>query len=364
MKIVRVISLFAFFAGAGVIILPLSFDAAMLFIYQQSHEAITRMHLRFVPDEQFNEKLSIALNEEDIDLANQIVEIGLEYNISFVPELLQRLESENGTWATVSRNSKNALHAAKTGEVTSGYGLAGSVFADLSGASDFRELSRELKAYPDYDSFNVGLSLVGVAGTALTVSSIFNGGATASVGIPMRLGTTAIKGAKTAKRLSKKLQKVFSGQIDNIINKKVVGDLADKFNKIDLDRLDNKQINEFTELAKSAVNFKAAGPLVDSVSDMKVITNYSGVGGLSRSLAAADDLTDLKRLSKLSTATKGKYAGHITLAPKLAKSVYKVLNILIQAIVFLLSALLWLAAAIWYCIKIVRFLFFRSTVAS
>jgi len=362
MKIIRVISLFVFFAGVGVVLLPLAFDAGLLFIYQQGNEAITRMHLRFVSDAQFNEKLEMALNEEDIDLANQIVEIGMDHSVTFAPELIQHLEAENGTWATVSRNSKNAWHAAKTGEVTSGYGLTGSAVADLTGASDFRELSKELDAYPDYDSFNAGLSLIGVVGTALTVSSIFNGGASASVGIPLRVGTTAIKGAKTAGRLSKKLQKVFSDQIDNIINKPALGDLADKFKKVDMESIDKKQIDELTELAKNTVNVKAAGPLMDSVSDMKVITNNAGVAGLSRSLSVADDLADLNRLSKLSKVTKGKYAGHITLAPWLAKSVYKVLSVLMQAIAFLLCAVLWLIGTIWYCVKIVKFLFFRNTV--
>lgn len=364
MKILRLMALVVFFSGTGVVVLPLAFDAALLFIYQQGNEAITRMHLRFVPDAEFNEKLAAALNEKQIDVANQIVEIGAEHKVSFEAELLQRLEDENGTWATISRNSKSAYHAAKTGEVTSGYGLTGSVVADLTGASDFRELSKELDAYPNYDSFNVGLSLVGVVGSALTVASIFNGGSSAAVGIPLRVGTTAIKGAKTAGRLSKKLEKVFASEIDKIINKTALADLAEKFKRVEIEAVDKKQIEELTELATKTVNVKAAGALVDGAKDMKSIAGSSGVVGLSKSLAAADDLADLNRLSKLSKVSKGKFAGHITLAPKLAKSVYKVLNILFQAIAFLLSAVLWLVGAIWYCVKIVKFLFFRSVVAA
>ena len=363
MKILRLIALVVFFSGTGVALLPLAFDAALLFIYQQGNEAIARMHLRFVPDAEFNEKLAAALNEQQVDVANQIVEIGAEHKVSFEAELIQRLEDENGTWATISRNSKNAYYAAKTGEVTSGYGLTGSVVADLTGISDFRELSKELDAYPDYDSLNVGLSLVGVAGTVLTVGSLFNSGTSAPAGVALRVGTTAIKGAKKAGRLSKKLEKVFASEIDKIINKPALGDLAEKFKRVEIESVDKKQIEELTELATKTVNFKAAGALVDGAKDMKSIAGSSGVVGLSKSLAAADDLADLNRLSKLSKVSKGKYAGHITLAPKLAKSVYKVLNILFQAIAFLLSAILWLIGVIWYFVKIVKFMFFRSAVA-
>lgn len=133
---------------------------------------------------------------------------------------------------------------------------------------------------------------------------------------------------------------------------------------VEIESVDKKKIDELTELATKTVNFKAAGALVDGAKDMKTIAGSSGVVGLSRSLAAADDLADLNRLSKLSKVSKGKYAGHITMAPKLAKSVYKVLNILFQAIAFLLSTILWLIGVIWYCVKIVKFVFFRSAVVA
>src|SRR5690606_8673882 len=138
-----------------------------------------------------------------------------------------------------------------------------------------------------------------------------------------------------------------SNNLEKIINKKAVGDLAEKFKGIDLTKADKKQIDELAEVASQTVNFKAAGELVDGAKDMKTIVGNGGVAGLSRSLSAADDLADLNRLSKLSKVSKGKYAGHITLAPKLAKSVYKVLNVLFQAIAFLLSAILWLISVIW-----------------
>lgn len=364
MKIMRVISLFFFFAGAGVVVLPLAFDAALLFIYQQGHEAITRMHLRFVPDVQFNEKLDMALNEEDIDLANQIVEIGMDHNVTFSADLLERLIEENGTLKTITRNSQQVWHGASTGDAISGYALTGILAKDVTGVTDFQELLKELELYPNHNSLNLGISFVGVFGTTLTAVGFVTSGASAAAGAPLRALASIFRVVKTSGRFSKKLEKVFAGHIDNVINQPAVADFTAKFKKINFEDLDVKQVDELQGLAKKTVNLKAAGPLFDSVNDMKAITSNAGVAGLSRSLSAADDLADLNRLSKLSKVTKSKYAGHITLAPELAKSVYKVLSILMQAIAFLLSAVLWLIGIIWYCVKIVKFLFFRSAVVA
>ena len=361
MRIIKFIFAVVFLVSSGFFVLPKAFDAVLLFVYQHSNEAIVRMHLRFISNDEFNEKLSIAINEDDIDLANQIYEIGIDQKVTFEPELLSLLEDENGSWASFSRNVKKAWNGAQTGEVTSGYGLAGSFISDLSGTSDFRELSKELDAYPDYDSFNVALSLLGVTGSALTVSSLFNAGGSAPVGVTLRLGASTIKGAKTAGRLSKKLQKVYASHIDNMINEPALAEMAEKFKNVELGKLNTKQVNELTELAKDTVNMKALNPLINSANDMRVIGTNGGFIGLSKTLTVADELNDLTRLSKLSKVTKGKFAGYLTLAPKIGKSVFKSLKILAQAIVFILSGVFWLVSVIWYLMKVLKMLFSKPS---
>lgn len=361
MKVLRFIAFIIFFLGSGVFLLPLAYDSALFFVHQHASEAIARVHLRFVPDKEFNIHLKAALEENEIELANIIREIGIEQGIEFEPALISLLDKENGSWQTVSRNSRKILEGAKTGEITSGYAMAGALGSDLFGISDFRDLANEFQAYPDYNSFNVGLSLVGVVGTALTVSAIFNGGSSAVAGAPIRSFVTLLKGAKKAGKLSKKLEKFVSGHLDNIVDKNAVDELALAFKKIDIDSINKKQADELLELSKKSVNIKALEPLASGVDDLRVISGSSGFLGLSRTLAIADDFNDTARLSKLAKATKSRYAGYITLAPKLAKSITKALRILLEAIATLISAVVWLLGLVWYFFRVIRLVFFRRT---
>ncbi|WP_290621969.1 MULTISPECIES: hypothetical protein [unclassified Arsukibacterium] len=339
--------------------LPLAYDSASFFIHQHTSEAIVRMHMRFIPDEKYNEELSAAIDEDDIDLANQIYEIGTEQSVTFDEVLLKTLEDKNSLWSTLSRNSGQAWQGATTGDVTSGAGFAGAIASDFSGISDFRDLANELDAYPDYDSFTVGLSLVGITATVLTISSVTNVGASAVPGITARVGTTSLKVIRTSGKLSKKLEKVFTGHTDKIINKQAIDALSQKIKTIDLKTTDTKQLNELSTLAKNSVNLKAVKPLTGALNDIRLIRGNSGFVGLSRGLSVADDLTDLSRLSKLSAVTKAKFAGVVKLAPKLAKPIYKVLRVLFEAIAFLFGALVWLVSGLWYLVKIVRLMIAR-----
>lgn len=364
MKLLRNILIIIFFFGSGIFLLPLAFDSAKFFIYQHANEAFVRVHLRFVPDTEFNNKLKIAVDDDEIDLANIISDIGHDQGVQFDSELIQRLAQANTTWATVSRNTRKVMHGASTGEVTSGYALAGSVSSDLLGIGDFRELSKEFEAYPDYNSFNVGLSIIGVVGTGLTLASWMNGGSSAAAGVPIRTGVTAIKGAKKAGKLSSKLEKYVAGHLDNVVNKPALDDLAVVVKKTNLESFSKSQFDEVTTAAKKTVNVKALDPIINGMNDLRSIFLNSDALGLTKTLQYADDFSDTARLSKLSKTTKTKYAGYITLAPKMAKSIFKVMRILFEAILTLLGALLWLLGMLWYAIKMLRFVFRRTKVAA
>ncbi|MCB5228127.1 hypothetical protein JAO78_015050 [Alishewanella sp. 16-MA] len=359
MKVIRFFFLLALFSGSGFVLLPLAYDSASFFIYQHTSEAIVRMHMRFIPDEKYNQELSIAIEEDDIELANQIYEIGTDQNVTFNEGLIKSLEDKNSTWSTFSRNSRQAWQGAITGDVSSGAGFAGAVASDFTGISDFRDLAIELDAYPNYDSFTVGLSLVGITATALTVSSFTNAGASALAGITARVGTTSLKVIRTSGKLSKKLETVLKGHTDKIINKQVIEGLSEKIKSIDLKTADTKELNELYVLAKKTVNVKAIKPLAGALNDIRVIRGNSGFVGLSRGLTVADDLTDLSRLSKLSAVTKAKFAGVIKLAPKLAKPISKILRVLIEAIAFLFGSIVWLVSVLWYLVKLIKFIVAR-----
>jgi hypothetical protein len=358
MKKIRFLLFLAFFASSGFVLLPIAYDSASFLIYQHTNEAIVRMHLRFIPDEKFDQELRIAIDEDDIEVANQIHEIGLEQHVDFDEALLQRLDDANSTWSTFSRHSKEAWNGAWHGEVKSSTGLAGSVISDFSGAGDFRDLANELKAYPDYDSFTVGLSLFGITASAITLTSFTSGGAATPAGIKARITATTLKVIRASGRISKKLEKAFSGHADKIINKKTLGELSTKIKNFDLKNADRKQLDELSTLAKSTVNTNAVKPLTEVAGNMSVIGNNAGFVGLSRGLAVADDFSDISRLAKVSKVTKAKFAGTIKMAPKLAKPVLKVLRILYEAIAFLIGALLWVISATWYLMKTLRFIFF------
>ena len=356
MKIIRFLLLLALFSSSGFVLLPLAFDSASFLIYEHTSEAIVQMHMRFTPDEKYNIELRSAIEEDEIDLANQIHEIGNEQNVVFGDELLKILEGKNSSWSTFSRNGRDAWSGAASGDVVSSAGLAGAIASDISGFSDFRDLANELDTYPDYDSFTVGLSLLGITATVLTVSSLTNGGVSAIPGISTRIGTTSLKVIRTSGKLSKKLEKVFTNHSEKIINKQAIENLAQKIKTFDF--ADTQKLDELSALAKNTLNVKAIRPLTGALNDIRIIKGNSGFVGLSRGLSIADDLADLSRLKKLSAVTKTKFAGTLTLAPKLAKPIYKALRVLFEAITFLLGAAIWLLSALWCVVKIVRLTIF------
>jgi hypothetical protein len=135
--------------------------------------------------------LRSAIEDDEIDLANQIHEIGNEQNVVFDDELLKILEGKNSSWSTFNRNGRDVWSGTASGDVVSSAGLAGAIASDISGFSDFRDLANELDTYPDYDSFTVGLSLLGITATVLIVSSLTSGGVSAIPSISTRIGATS-----------------------------------------------------------------------------------------------------------------------------------------------------------------------------
>jgi len=205
--------------------------------------------MRFTPDEKYNIELRSAIEEDEIDLANQIHEIGNEQNVVFGDELLKILEGNNSSWSTFNRNGRDAWSGAASRDVVSSAGLAGAIASDISGFSDFRDLANELDTYPDYDSFTVGLSLLGITATVLIVSSLTNGGVSAMPGISTRIDTTSLKVIRILGKLSKKLEKVFTNHSEKIINKQAIENLAQKITTFDF--ADTQKLDELSTLAKN-----------------------------------------------------------------------------------------------------------------
>lgn len=357
MKILRHIILLFSIAGSGYLILPIAYDSAVLFLHEHSNEALVRAHLRFIPDERYNSELRDALLQDDIELANQIYVVGQEQSVAFKAALVKQLEDENSLGSKLSRSATDFWGGAWNEEIKSEAGFVGAFVGDLTAIGDVRDLTTEFQKYPDYDSLTVGLSIVGIAATALTVSSVLNGGTTATIGAPLRLGVTSVKMTRKTGKISKKLEALVSKHADGVIDKKVVDKLAIKVKSLELDNLDKRQFDEIASISKNAINPKAMEPLRSAFNDMHSIQSHSGYGGLARSLAVSDDFKDLGRLKKVSVITKSKMTGVIKLAPRLAKPFMNVLEIIYQAIAFLCSALIWVLWLIWYLFKAIRLIF-------
>lgn len=225
MKILRHILMPLTIAGSGYLILPIAYDSAMLFLHEHSSEALVRAHLRFIADERYNSELKDALLQEDIKLANQIYLVGQEQSVAFEAALVKQLEDENSFGSTLSREASGFWDGAWRGDIKSEASLAGAVVSDLIGIGDMRDLTTEFQKYPEYDSLTVGLSIVGIAATALTVSSLLNGGTTATIGVPLRFGATSIKLLRKAGKISKKFKTLMNKHIDEVIDKKVIDEL-------------------------------------------------------------------------------------------------------------------------------------------
>ncbi|CAI3798096.1 hypothetical protein [Rheinheimera sp. MM224] len=354
MKFIRNLFSLIFLLVTGYFLFPVAYDSAMLLAYQHGHSAIVRAHLRFLPDERYNIELQNALKADDIDTANQLSTLGFQNNVMFEPGLLKELEDKNSAWMSVSRSGDEIWNGLTGKEVKTFTGLSAAVAADLTTISDFTDLYQEFQNYPDYDNLTVGLSLLGITATGMAFAS---GGISAAKTVSLRLMASSIKMFRKAGRFSKQLEAELIGSMGKLVNKDAVNELYRKTQSVELSQLNSKQMSEMSVILARSIDTTALRTLRTAADDSLFIASKGGLSALSNSFKAADNLQDLSRLKKVATLSGDELAGIVKLAPRLAKPLFKAMDIIYQAIAFLFGAFVWVISVLKFIYSAARLVF-------
>ena len=208
---------------------------------------------------------------------------------------LPRIEALETPWQVTRRQAEQFANGFIEGSGDTGAGVAGAVTADFTVIGDARDLYEQyqnLQAGKEVNELITALAGVGVGLTAITVLS--SGSAA-----PLKTGSSTLKMATRANKLSPKMQSVLIKQATDLFDYKTFL-LATR---------GEKSLDNLRQVAIKAYNPKALNALSDTATQVNSIRKSTSLVDTLDILRYADSVDDLRRLEKLSvkygTETKG-----------------------------------------------------------
>lgn len=208
---------------------------------------------------------------------------------------LPRIEALETPWQVTRRQAEQFANGFIEGSGDTGAGVAGAVTADFTVIGDARDLYEQyqnLQAGKEVNELITALAGVGVGLTAITVLS--SGSAA-----PLKTGSSTLKMATRANKLSPKMQSVLIKQATDLFDYKTFL-LATR---------GEKSLDNLRQVAIKAYNPKALNALSDTATQVNSIRKSTSLVDTLDILRYADSADDLRRLEKLSvkygTETKG-----------------------------------------------------------
>ncbi len=244
-----------------------------------------------------NIKILEALEKDDIEDADMYADIGRYMNYEIPADTLRRLDEAHSMSATVVRNTWEFGTGFVTGEGDSTAGLAGAVTSDLTVIGDVRDIATEggkWLAGQDYNELIVGLSMVGIAATGLTV-------ATGGGGIVVKAGVSIMKAAKRAGRLTKEFGEVLLRMTRDAVNMPA---LREALRATDLRDLTKTQrvLTDYARGVRGAEVF----PVLSRIGDMNKAVGPAETIRLMKFVKNGENLEDVALMTeRLGTKTRG-----------------------------------------------------------
>jgi hypothetical protein len=244
-----------------------------------------------------NIKILEALERDDIEDADMYADIGKYMNYEIPADTLRRLDEAHSMSATVVRNTWEFGTGFVTGEGDSNAGLAGAVTSDLTVIGDVRDIATEggkwLAGQP-YNELVVGLSMVGIAATGLTV-------ATGGGGIVVKAGVSIMKAAKRAGRLTKEFGEVLLRMTRDAVNMPA---LREALRATDLTDLAKTQ-RVLTDYAKG-VRTAEVFPVLSRIGDVNKAVGPAETIRLMKFVKNGENLEDVALMTeRFGTKTRG-----------------------------------------------------------
>lgn len=245
---------------------------------------------------------------------------------------MPRIEALETPWQVTRRQAEQFTTGFIDGSGETGAGVAGAVTADFTLIGDVRDLYEQyqnLQAGKEVNELITALAGVGVGLTAITVLS--SGSAA-----PVKTGSSTLKMATRANKLSPKMQAVLVKQATNLFDYKAFLLVA----------RGEKNLDNLRQAAVKAYNPKALEALSETAGQVNAIRKSTSLVDTLDILRYAESADDLRRLEKLSvkygTATKG----ILRLLGKAAIGTVRVLRHVSELVVAALASLVSLLASL------------------
>ena len=278
-------------------------------------------------------QINAAIQNDNPDDARMYLAIAQTFGYAVnAANFLPQIEALETPWQVTRRQAEQFANGFLEGSADSGAGVAGAVTADFTVIGDARDLYEQyqnLQAGKEVNELITALAGVGVGLTAVTVLS--SGSAA-----PLKTGSSTLKLAARAKKLSPNMQSVLVKQATDLFDYKTFL-LATR---------GDRSLTSLRQAAIKAYNPKALDALSETATQVNSIRKSTSLVDTLDILRYADSADDLRRLEKLSVKYGTETKGILKLLGKGAIGTVRVLRHATELVIAALASLVSLLASL------------------
>lgn len=322
----------------GVLILGFAFSPAgyqaIKLIAIKSDSAVAEYRLQRLPPAAYAVALETALAGGEADVARSLVVLADGRKVALPPDLLARVASLPAV--DVVDVMHQGYDCVVRGDFDTEGGFACVVFTDMTGIGDVRDLVGEGVNYVAGRPVNyLTLGLAG-AGLTLTAATVATGGGV----LPLRVGASFAKGMNKLGKLPPRLVAQVGRALERSIDGKALGEALDLARQFRLTELGVPLSRLFRP--------KAVETVTNLAGDFGTIGRIGGVRAMKVTAATADDIADVRRLSRVATRYEAGYLGVMRL---LGKSAIRLADLAWHVAGWILAAVLWAFALVSFVVR-------------
>ncbi len=270
---------------------PRAVDSAYLLLHQDDPAGLADHLVKTSLDPTVAQReIDAALAAEDAELAESFLALARGQGIAVDPEQVKRVAAANTTLARTAHAAGSFAQGFVSGEPKDAAGLAGAAVGDLSVYGDIRDAVREggrLASGEEADELLLGLACVGLAVTAGTYALLGAGG-------PVRLGVSALKGARKAGQISGRLAVWMGRSLREAVDLTALRRVATPASLT--------QPATAARTVREAVKLDRAGGLVRLMEDTGRVQAKAGTRAAMDGLRVAESPKDMGRIARLAEA--------------------------------------------------------------
>lgn len=334
--------------------------------------SISHYRLSHLSTDEYEDAVELALLEDDVSEAQELVALAEEYGHQISPDLIEK--TQETVFGSSVRNTSDFVYGMYTGSPTNLMSLMGVLASDFFIIGDIRDIYNEGSLAvlgEEYDQFTLGFAVFGLTTSALAVTK------------PLQPGASVLKTANKIGKISKPLRKQLLNASKQLIDIDVIKGGVSEFpmpklklpsmkvvqestNKISWQKISGGDFSDFKSIAgelipldTTTVRNTFSGAIrkdaVDSIS--LVAKSTSGIvtnGGIKSAMLAmeyADNAKELSRFNSLAMRMKDKTASIIKI---LGKNAIKLGKLAYWLVALALTAFGWLIGLFWLLFSILR----------